>query len=246
MISDKVEKSTKSPWLQNFEVIKTSIRVSASDSCDEDDDDDAICGCTSTNGKNICFDDRCINFATQTECVDCQPGCRNNRIQRGNTSNIEVRETPGKGYGLFACEDLPKGQFVIEYVGELITIRDLRARMNALGSKGHLYGMQLKPDTFLDASRKGSISRFINHSCEPNATVDFWTIGKRLHVGVFTAQNISSGTELTFDYKWEPSSNRPPTKCLCRSPSCRGTIEVLSQVIKEVNVNVNYESQLLE
>lgn len=73
--------------------------------------------------------------------------------------------------------------------------------------------MELKEDTYLDASRKGSISRFINHSCEPNCTVEVWTVGRRLRVGIFSLKDIPAGTELTFDYRWERST-RPPTKYL--------------------------------
>jgi SET domain-containing protein len=75
----------------------------------------------------------------------------------------------------------------------------------------HLYIMELKPNTFLDARRKGSISRFINHSCEPNCTVEVWTVGKKLRVGIFSLKAIPAGSELTFDYRWERSL-RPPTK----------------------------------
>lgn len=71
--------------------------------------------------------------------------------------------------------------------------------------------MELKPGTYLDARYKGSISRFINHSCEPNCTVEVWTVGKKLRVGIFSLKSIPSGTELTFDYCWERSA-RPLTK----------------------------------
>jgi hypothetical protein len=36
---------------------------------------------------------------------------------------------------------------------------------------------------------------------------------------------ISSDSELSFDYQWPPSS-RPPTRCHCKTPSCRGFLEV--------------------
>lgn len=75
----------------------------------------------------------------------------------------------------------------------------------------HRYIMELNPDTYLDASRKGSISRFINHSCEPNCTVEIWTVDKKLRAGIFALKPITADTELTFDYCWERSS-RPLTK----------------------------------
>lgn len=223
-------------WQNLFQQITRNKRLNASDSCSDDDDEPDQCGCReSSPGQAICFDDRCINFASQTECIRCHSGCLNNHFRKEKYANLEVIETIGKGHGLFTAQDLAKGQFVREYVGELINFKELRSRMDALGSNGHLYGMQLKgkADTFLDASKMGSISRFINHSCEPNCTVDFWRVGNRLRVGIFTSKFIPSGTELTFDYKWE-QSNRQPTKCMCGTPSCRGYIEVMSDVEKRL------------
>ena len=75
-----------------------------------------------------------------------------------------------------------------------------------------MYVMELKPGTFLDARFKADISRFINHSCEPNCTVEVWTIAGRLRVGIFAIQEIAIGDELTFDYQWQVSSDREPTR----------------------------------
>ena len=36
---------------------------------------------------------------------------------------------------------------------------------------------------------------------------------------------VTAGSELSFDYQW-PVSSRPPTKCYCLTPTCRGYLEV--------------------
>ena len=36
---------------------------------------------------------------------------------------------------------------------------------------------------------------------------------------------MAAGCELSFDYQW-PRSSRPPTKCHCLTPTCRGYLEV--------------------
>ena len=61
---------------------------------------------------------------------------------------------------------------------------------------------KLKMELFLMQER-GSIYRFINHSCEPNCTVEMWTVNRRIRVGVFSSKHIPLGTELTFDYAWD-------------------------------------------
>jgi histone-lysine N-methyltransferase SETD2 len=65
--------------------------------------------------------------------------------------------------------------FLREYNGEIINGKDLTVRMESHRLQKHLYIMQLKSGSFLDAMHKGSIGRFINHSCEPNCTVQVKT-----------------------------------------------------------------------
>ena len=56
------------------------------------------------------------------------------------------------------------------------------------------------PTQMIDATRKGAISRFINHSCEPNCETQKWTVDGILRLGLFTSQPIKKGEELTFNY----------------------------------------------
>lgn len=59
----------------------------------------------------------------------------------------------------------------MEYVGEVLDTKEFKRRRKdySRGQNPHFYFMALKPDLFIDATRKGNISRFINHSCDPNA-----------------------------------------------------------------------------
>jgi histone-lysine N-methyltransferase SETD2 len=66
---------------------------------------------------------------------------------------------------------LIRGTFVMEYVGEVLDPKEFRRRAKdyAKDKNRHYYFMALKSDAIIDATMKGNISRFINHSCEPNA-----------------------------------------------------------------------------
>lgn len=55
----------------------------------------------------------------------------------------------------------------------------------------------------IDATRKGAISRFINHSCGPNCETQKWIVDGVQRIGIFTKQDVSKGEELTFDYKFK-------------------------------------------
>ena len=69
------------------------------------------------------------------------------------------------------------GEFVMEYVGEVIDDAECEARLldykQYVGEK-HIYLMELNRDVVIDASRKGNSARFINHSCDPNCVTQKW------------------------------------------------------------------------
>jgi histone-lysine N-methyltransferase SETD2 len=73
----------------------------------------------------------------------------------------------------------------------------------------------------IDASRRGNLARFINHSCDPNCATQKWTVKGRTSIGIFAIKDIPSGTELTFDYKFERIGCKKQ-RCLCGSAKCRG------------------------
>ena len=64
---------------------------------------------------------------------------------------------------------IAKDDMVIEYVGEVISSRmaDVREEQyNAAGGAGSSYMFRIDQDTVIDATNKGNLSRFINHSCD--------------------------------------------------------------------------------
>ncbi|MED6175865.1 hypothetical protein PIB30_082301, partial [Stylosanthes scabra] len=71
-------------------------------------------------------------------------------------------------WGLVAMEPIEAEDFVIEYVGELIRarisdIRELQYEKMGIGSS---YLFRLDDGYVVDATKRGGIARFINHSCE--------------------------------------------------------------------------------
>lgn len=58
----------------------------------------------------------------------------------------------------------------MEYVGELLDYEEFVRRTRQYSKAGlvHHYFMALNADEVVDATLRGSISRFINHSCDPN------------------------------------------------------------------------------
>lgn len=159
------------------------------------------------DGTNLaCGDNDCINFATSMECTDdecsCGAACRNQRFQRCEYANIDVIQTDKKGYGIRANTVIPAHTFIYEYVGEVIEEEAFRSRMHEYDEEGivHFYFMMIQQGEYIDATKKGGIGRFLNHSCAPNCYVDKWVVGTKLRMGIFADRNIQAGEELTFDY----------------------------------------------
>ena len=94
---------------------------------------------------------------------------------------------------------------MIEYCGEVLPTHMFEKRSleySEAGSK-HFYFMSLNSNEYIDATRKGNISRFLNHSCDPNCFLQKWIVGNRVLIGIFTKKSVKSGDELTFDYQFE-------------------------------------------
>lgn len=73
-----------------------------------------------------------------------------------------------------------------EYVGEVLDPKEFRRRAKdySRDKNRHYYFMALKSDAIIDATMKGNHSRFINHSCDPNAEtqkVSYYVFGFTLH-----------------------------------------------------------------
>lgn len=185
--------------------------------CQPDDDDP--CGPTSA----------CLNRAIFMECsaktCPAKERCSNQRFTKRMYPALEVRNFADKGYGLVALDDLQSGQFVIEYVGEVINSEEFDRRVKTMqtAKEENYYFLTVEPDLTIDAGSKGNMSRFINHSCEPNCETQKWTIGETRVIGLFAITDIKAGEELTFNYNLESLGNSKRA-CLCGAQKCSGYI----------------------
>ena len=80
-----------------------------------------------------------------------------------------------RGFGLFACRNFKAGSLIGEYVGEVMRARNY-AQLRRERKEKHWYFMALDKEEVVDASRRGGLTRFLNHSCEPNAECQSWTV----------------------------------------------------------------------
>lgn len=163
------------------------------------------------------------------ECLvgmgNCAGGCQNQRFQRRLYADVSVIKTEKKGYGLRTNVDLQQNDFIFEYIGEVINEPTFRRRMIQYDRENikHFYFMSLTKHEFVDATKKGNLGRFCNHSCNPNCYVDKWVVGDKLRMGIFTARAVKAGEELVFNYNVD-RYGADPQPCYCGEPNCTGYI----------------------
>ncbi|GBG73012.1 hypothetical protein CBR_g12731 [Chara braunii] len=190
-------------------------------------DEIPLCDCkyNPDDPDSACGEDRCINAMLNTECIPqyckCADKCRNQRFQRCEYAKTRLVKTAHTGWGLVADEDIKAGSFVIEYCGEVVSEKQTKRRVEAYYAAGerNAYMLRLTSQEVIDASKKGSLARFINHSCNPNCETRKWSVLGELRVGIFALKDIGKGTELTYDYKLE-WYGRDKVLCHCGAPNC--------------------------
>lgn len=84
------------------------------------------------------------------------------------------------------------------------------------------YLMLFDQNMIIDATR-GSIARFVNHSCDPNCRMEKWTVNGKPRMALFAGhRGIMTGEELTYDYNFDPYSQKNVQECRCGAENCRG------------------------
>jgi SET domain-containing protein len=137
-----------------------------------------------------------------------------------------LRDSRVHGSGLFATRTIPKDVQIIEYVGEHISHEEAdRRHADNAPDDSHTFLFTIDAETVIDAGVGGNVSRFINHSCDPNCEV-IVDDGRPFVVSI---RSIQTGEELAYDYNLTRSPDDLPEieqvfGCRCGAPTCRGTM----------------------
>ncbi len=118
--------------------------------------------------------------------------------------DVEIREAPGKGEGLFASRRIKEGEFIMDYLGEEMSAEELDERYeNLLEAR---YALELTgplglSPSYIDAvnPERSNLGRYINHCSRPTCRKVRQRFPDR-RLRFFAARDIAPGEELTFDY----------------------------------------------
>ncbi|XP_028142318.2 histone-lysine N-methyltransferase Su(var)3-9 isoform X1 [Diabrotica virgifera virgifera] len=140
----------------------------------------------------------------------CKKNCRNRVVQNGRKVPLCIfRTSNGCGWGVRAMRKIHCGEFVCEYVGELITFEEAEIRGKTYDEEGRTYLFDLDYHTkdnpyTVDAAKMGNVSHFINHSCDPNLGVYAVWINNPdpnlPRLALFALREIERDEEISFDY----------------------------------------------
>ncbi|XP_043539953.1 histone-lysine N-methyltransferase ASH1L isoform X4 [Chiloscyllium plagiosum] len=184
--------------------------------------------------EKSCMED-CLNRMIFAECAPstcpCDEHCCNQRIQRHEwVQCLERFRAEGKGWGIRTKEALKAGQFIIEYLGEVVSEQEFRNRMiEQYQNHNDHYCLNLDSGMVIDSYRMGNEARFINHSCSPNCEMQKWSVNGVYRIGLFALKDVMAGTELTYDYNFHAFNLEKQQICKCGAEKCRGIIGGRSQ-----------------
>jgi len=138
----------------------------------------------------------------ETEKINCQ-------LRKDNDDNlgIEVKMFPEKGRGVVTTRDRVKGEFVVEYAGDIINMEEAGSREEEYSrdkTKGcYMYYFKHQDVQYCvdGTAETGRMGRLLNHSCvAPNCFTKVVSLDGKPRLILLAKQDIAEGTELIYDY----------------------------------------------
>ena len=155
-------------------------------------------------------------YECNSKCSCHREHCSNRLLQQGLFVHLQLFKDKEKGWGLRALHDLPRGTFICQYVGELLTSDQGHERAQTMDDKYQTsldLVKQIQYDVddgedendddddiepyVIDGSLFSNLGKYFNHSCEPNMFIQNVFIESHdLHfpnLALFTRTQIKCG-----------------------------------------------------
>ncbi|XP_031629507.1 histone-lysine N-methyltransferase PR-Set7-like isoform X2 [Contarinia nasturtii] len=127
-------------------------------------------------------------------------------IEQQCEDGLVVKYFKEKGRGICAGRPFARGEFVIEYIGDLIEQNEADRREEIYAKDAafgcYMYYFKHKEQQWcIDATAEtGKLGRLVNHSRNGNLVTKIVTYKNRPHLVLIAKENIKEGEELTYDY----------------------------------------------
>ena len=148
------------------------------------------------------------------------------KVAPADNRRIQTRRSGVHGKGVFAVQNIPEGETIIEYVGAIISWKEAQRRHpHDPTDPNHTFYFHIDAKRVIDGLIGGNSSRWINHSCDANCEAD--EDGGRVFIKAL--RNIDAGEELNYDYgliidERYTAKLKAEYPCWCNAKSCRGTL----------------------
>jgi hypothetical protein len=112
------------------------------------------------------------------------------------------------GLGLFAGENIKKGELIIEYIGNILNKEEADKKTTSQ------YLFEITRNRTIDGSPRWNIARYCNHACNEAANAESEI--KKGRVFVKAIKDIKEGEEICYDYGEEfVNEHIAPYGCRC-------------------------------
>ena len=139
------------------------------------------------------------------------------------SSKVEIRQSDINKFGMYAKEDIKKGEMVFIKGGHIVK-REALFTSSVINSylpiSDEYYMASITPE------EEEEVKLYNNHSCEPNC-------GMHGEITFVAIRDIGAGEELTIDYAFVDNEDYS-FECHCGSVNCRHIITGRDWKIKEV------------
>ncbi|CAF4721168.1 unnamed protein product, partial [Rotaria magnacalcarata] len=157
-------------------------------------------------------------YECNSKCSCHREHCSNRLVQQGLFVHLQLFKDKVKGWGLRALHDLPRGTFLCQYIGELLTSEQGHERAQSMDDKyqtsldlvkqvhyeiNNEDGDDIDDDDdddepyVVDGSLFSNLGKYFNHSCEPNMFIQNVFIESHdLHfpnLALFTRTHVKAG-----------------------------------------------------
>lgn len=193
------------------------------------------------------FKDPPMIFECNQTCECNAITCKNRVVQKGLKAKLQVCRTKQKEWGVITLKEIPKGTYVCEYIGEIISDCEADTRED----DSYLFDLDNRDGESycIDACRYGNVTRFVNHSCKPNLVPVRVFIGHHdLHfprIAFFAARDIAPNEELGFDYGekfWIIKCKK--FTCACEEENCRYSSTTIHETLEKYKEKIKLEESL--
>lgn len=119
---------------------------------------------------------------------------------------LQVRIFEGKGRGVVATREFHKGEFVVEYAGELISLDEAKRREQFYAHDQNTgcymyYFKHMNIHFCVDATPESDrLGRLVNHSRFGNLVTKTVVVDNQPHLVLIAKEDIQPGDEITYDY----------------------------------------------